>query len=62
MLATIITVCVYIICISTAAFFIGEIYRFVKRKLVKEPEPEMPPTHFNIIDWSDSKELPPKFP
>lgn len=62
MLATIITVCVYIICASTAVFFIGEIYRFVKRKLVKKPEPETPPTHFNIIDWSDSKEPPKRLP
>lgn len=58
MLPTIITVCVYVICISTAIYFVGEIYRFVKSKFVKQPEPETPPTHFNIIDWSDSKEPP----
>lgn len=58
MLPTIITVCVYVICISTAIYFIVEMYRYVKRNLTKEPEPETPQTHFNIIDWSDSKEPP----
>jgi len=53
MLPTIITVCVYVICISTAVYFIGEIYRFVKRKLVKEPEVETPETTFNLFDLPD---------
>lgn len=62
MIPTIITVCVYIIVISNAAYLIVEMYRFVKRKIVKEPRRKMPPSHFNFIGWSDSEELPPKFP
>ena len=38
MKALIITIGVYVVVISTAIFFIGETYRFVKRKLTKEPE------------------------
>jgi hypothetical protein len=58
MLPTIITVSVYVVVISNAAYLIVEMYRFVKKKLTKAPEPETPPTHFNIIDWSDSEEPP----
>ena len=58
MLATVLTVGVYVICISTGIFLIVELYRYVKRKLTKEPEPETSPTHLNVIDWSDSKEPP----
>lgn len=58
MLPTIITVCVYVICISTGIYFIGEIYRFVKRKLTKEPESETPQTTANLFDLPDSQEPP----
>jgi hypothetical protein len=56
MLPTIIAVCVYVIVISNAAYLVVEMYRFVKRKLVKEPEPERPQTTFSLVDLPEYRE------
>ncbi|MGA2264605.1 MAG: hypothetical protein ABSH28_24645 [Acidobacteriota bacterium] len=60
MLPTIIAVCVYVIVISNAAYLVVEMYRFVKRKFVKEPEPERPQTTFSttfsLVDLPEYRE------
>lgn len=55
MLPTIITVCVYVIVLSTAIYFVVEIYQFVKSKLTREPEVETPQRTFSFFDLPDSE-------
>jgi hypothetical protein len=56
MIPTIITVWVCVTCISSATYLVVELYRFVKRKLVKEPEPERPQTTFSLVDLPEYRE------